>query len=99
MLFRSHNQVRVAYVLKKHDLERALVVLGKALEAYPGRVEDEGPVSYTHLDIYPTNEITEHNQSPEYWDVMDTGNYQADGYQPIPYSCLLYTSQILVEVC
>lgn len=37
-------------------------------------------------DIYPTNEITEHNQSPEYWDVMDTGNYQADGYQPIPYS-------------
>ena len=36
------NQVRVAYVLKKHDLERALVVLGKALEAYPGRVEDEG---------------------------------------------------------
>lgn len=33
-------------------------------------------------DIYPTNEITEHNQSPEYWDVMDTGNYQADGYQP-----------------
>ena len=38
----GHNQVRVAYVLKKHDLERALIVLGKALEAYPGRVEDEG---------------------------------------------------------
>ena len=38
----GHNQVRVAYVLKKHNLERALVVLGKALEAYPGRVEDEG---------------------------------------------------------
>ena len=38
----GRNQVRVAYVLKKHDLERALVVLGKALEAYPGRVEDEG---------------------------------------------------------
>ena len=37
-------------------------------------------------DIYPTNGITEHNQSPEYWDVMDMGNYQADGYQPIPYS-------------
>ena len=37
-------------------------------------------------DIYPTNGITDHNQSPEYWDVMDTGNYQADGYQPIPYS-------------
>ena len=32
------NQVRIAYVLKKHDLERALVVLRKALEEYPGRV-------------------------------------------------------------
>lgn len=38
-------------------------------------------------DIYPTNGITDHNQSPEYWDVMDMGNYpEADGYQPIPYS-------------
>jgi aspartate aminotransferase len=27
-------------VLKKKDLERALFVLRKALEAYPGRVED-----------------------------------------------------------
>lgn len=35
------NQVRIAYVLKKADLERALVVLRKALEAYPGRVVDE----------------------------------------------------------
>jgi len=34
------NQVRIAYVLKKEDLERALFVLRKALEAYPGRVED-----------------------------------------------------------
>ena len=33
------NQVRIAYVLKKEDLEKALVVLAKALEAYPGRVE------------------------------------------------------------
>ena len=33
------NQVRIAYVLKKEDLERALVVLQKALEAYPGKVE------------------------------------------------------------
>lgn len=33
-------------------------------------------------DIYPTSGITNHNQSPEYWDVMDMGNYQADGYQP-----------------
>ncbi len=31
------NQVRLAYVLKKEDLRRALVVLGKALEAYPGK--------------------------------------------------------------
>ena len=34
------NQVRIAYVLKKADLERALFVLRKALEAYPGRVEE-----------------------------------------------------------
>lgn len=31
------NQVRLAYVLKKEDLRRALVVLSKALEAYPGK--------------------------------------------------------------
>ena len=35
----GQNQVRIAYVLKKEDLERALVVLRKALEAYPGRVD------------------------------------------------------------
>lgn len=35
----GRNQVRIAYVLKKEDLEKALVVLRKALEAYPGRVE------------------------------------------------------------
>ena len=34
------NQVRIAYVLKKEDLERALIVLKKALEAYPGRVDE-----------------------------------------------------------
>lgn len=34
------NQVRIAYVLKKDDLTRALVVLRKALEVYPGRVEE-----------------------------------------------------------
>ncbi len=33
------NQVRIAYVLKKKDLTRALYVLQKALEQYPGRVE------------------------------------------------------------
>ncbi|MCD8134701.1 MAG: pyridoxal phosphate-dependent aminotransferase [Parabacteroides gordonii] len=32
------NEVRIAYVLKKEDLANALVVLAKALEAYPGRV-------------------------------------------------------------
>ncbi|MDO5571320.1 MAG: pyridoxal phosphate-dependent aminotransferase [Bacteroidales bacterium] len=32
------NEVRIAYVLKKEDLQKALFVLGKALEAYPGRV-------------------------------------------------------------
>ena len=35
----GHNQVRLAYVLKKDDLVRALFVLRKALEAYPGRTE------------------------------------------------------------
>lgn len=35
------TQVRIAYVLKKEDLQRALVVLKKALEQYPGRVDDE----------------------------------------------------------
>ena len=34
------NQVRIAYVLKKEDLMKALVVLQKALEAYPGRVSE-----------------------------------------------------------
>ena len=34
----GRNEVRIAYVLKKPDLERALVVLKKALEQYPGRV-------------------------------------------------------------
>lgn len=31
------NQVRIAYVLKKEDLERALFILRKALESYPGK--------------------------------------------------------------
>ena len=34
------NEVRIAYVLKKEDLVRALFILRKALEAYPGRVEE-----------------------------------------------------------
>ena len=32
----GRDQVRLAYVLKKDDLSRALFVLRKALEAYPG---------------------------------------------------------------
>ena len=35
----GHNQVRIAYVLKTDDLKQALIVLRKALEAYPGRVD------------------------------------------------------------
>ena len=30
----GRNQVRLAYVLKKEDLQRAIFVLSKALEAY-----------------------------------------------------------------
>ena len=33
------NQVRMAYVLKEDDLKRAVFLLAKALEAYPGRKE------------------------------------------------------------
>jgi aspartate aminotransferase len=36
---KGRNEVRIAYVLKKADLQRALFILGKALESYPGRVE------------------------------------------------------------
>ena len=33
---RTHgrNEVRIAYILKKEDLKRAMVILAKALEAY-----------------------------------------------------------------
>ena len=33
----GRNEVRIAYVLKKEDLERALFILRKALEAYNAR--------------------------------------------------------------
>ena len=33
----GRDEVRIAYVLKKDDLQRALVVLQKALEVYPGK--------------------------------------------------------------
>lgn len=36
---KGRNEVRIAYVLKKEDLRRALYILGCALEAYPGRTE------------------------------------------------------------
>ncbi|OAV65223.1 Aspartate aminotransferase [Bacteroidales bacterium Barb6XT] len=35
----GRNEVRMAYVLNKEDLGKALTVLAKALEAYPGRTE------------------------------------------------------------
>ena len=31
------DEVRIAYVLEKNELKRALTILAKALEAYPGR--------------------------------------------------------------
>ena len=37
----GRNQVRIAYVLNKYDLRKALIVLRKALEQYPGRAEDD----------------------------------------------------------
>ena len=33
------NEVRIAYAIDKADLKRAIFILGKALELYPGRVE------------------------------------------------------------
>ena len=35
----GYNEVRIAYVLKREDLKRALMILRKALEVYPGRVD------------------------------------------------------------
>ena len=37
----GRNQVRIAYVLNKDDLRKALIILRKALEQYPGRAEDD----------------------------------------------------------
>ena len=33
----GRNEVRLAYILKREELAKAMVVLRKALEAYPGR--------------------------------------------------------------
>lgn len=38
----GQKQVRIAYVLKKEDLEMALECLDKALKVYPGRTIEEG---------------------------------------------------------
>ena len=35
----GRNEVRLAYVIKKEELKKALIVLEKALEVYPGRTE------------------------------------------------------------
>ena len=35
----GRNEVRIAYVLCKQELAKAILVLEKALEAYPGRTE------------------------------------------------------------
>lgn len=37
---KGKQEVRIAYVLKKEELAKALDVLEKALEAYPGRIHD-----------------------------------------------------------
>lgn len=37
----GRNEVRIAYVLKCEDLKKALIVLQKALEAYPGRIDED----------------------------------------------------------
>ncbi|MBR4854967.1 MAG: pyridoxal phosphate-dependent aminotransferase [Alistipes sp.] len=34
---KGRNEVRIAYILNKKDLRRALMILGEALKAYPGR--------------------------------------------------------------
>lgn len=39
----GHNEVRIAYVLEKEELRKALRALAKALEAYPGRVQPQAP--------------------------------------------------------
>lgn len=39
----GHNEVRIAYVLEKDELRKALRTLAKALEAYPGRVQPQAP--------------------------------------------------------
>ena len=37
-------------------------------------------------DFYDTDYHNADNQSPEFWDLMDAGEYTADGYRPTPYT-------------
>ncbi len=38
-------------------------------------------------DLYPTNTAARiNNQTPEFWDLMDYGEYAGNGYAPVPYS-------------
>lgn len=37
-------------------------------------------------DLYPTNGLSNDNQSPEYWSLMDMGEYTDNSYRPTPYS-------------
>ena len=47
------NQIRMAYVLNADDLKRAVFLLGKALEQYPGRqCRQDGTVSDKSLTTY-----------------------------------------------
>jgi aspartate aminotransferase len=50
------NEVRIAYVLNKTDLDRALTILEKALEAYPKKsnafsVKNEYRAVYSKTDL------------------------------------------------
>jgi aspartate aminotransferase len=38
------NEVRLAYVLNKEDIKKAMTCLSKALEVYPGRVANKEEV-------------------------------------------------------
>jgi hypothetical protein len=49
--------VRIAYVLKKEDLEKAMICLEKALEAYPGRNIMTGETKDFSSGILPPKRI------------------------------------------
>ncbi|MDN3547859.1 pyridoxal phosphate-dependent aminotransferase [Mucilaginibacter aquaedulcis] len=43
----GYNEVRMAYVLNKEDLQNAMICLEEALKVYPGRTVNEGELSAT----------------------------------------------------